>query len=293
MATQLPPRGEFDEDAYLHYHPDVIAAIQAGTVRSGWQHFTLHGFREGRRWMDKPDPMTGVIREISPADEMYRGNDEHYFDVGASALQCVEAALLAARRPKATIAKILDLPCGHGRVLRFLKKAFPLADLTACDLNRDGVNFCAGRFGASPVLSQADPTNLPLPRDFDLVWCGSLLTHLPLAGCASFLRLFQGLLRPGGILVFTLHGRRCAAELTSGENRCGLEAAQIARLLKDYRQAGFGYVDYSDQAGYGISLAQPSYVLAHFVEQPGWRLLGYHESGWDRRQDVICLQGEQ
>lgn len=286
----LPPRNEFDEDAYLQLHPDVAAAVSAGVAGSAWQHFTLHGFAEGRQWMAKPDPLVGVSREISPGDEMFYGNELHYFDVGESALHCIEAALFAARRRSSSIEKILDLPCGHGRVMRFLKKAFPEARLTACDLNRDGVEYCAHTFGATPVFSRVEPDDIPLREECDLIWCGSLLTHLSEEKCAAFLRLFQRLLKPGGIAIFTTHGRHYERELAMGKNGNGLDDRQISALLDDYRRWGFGYVDYASQAGYGFSLALPSFVLGNFVQRPEWRLIAFHESGWDKRQDVISVQ---
>ncbi|MBL9216129.1 MAG: class I SAM-dependent methyltransferase [Opitutaceae bacterium] len=287
---ELPPRNEFDEDAYLQLHADVAVAMAQGRVDSAWQHFTLHGFAEGRPWISKRDPLAGLNREIAPGDEMYFGNAEHYFDVGESALRCVESALLAVRRRKSAVGSILDLPCGYGRVLRFLRQAFPGAQLTACDLLRDGVEFCARQFGAVPVVSRTEPAEVPLSGGYDLIWCGSLLTHLPAARCAGFLQLFQRVLHPDGILVFTLHGRRCEAELATGRHDFGLAPEQATPLLAEYRRTGFGYVDYPGQPGYGISLARPSYVLEHFVQRPEWRLVGYHETAWDRRQDVVCLQ---
>ncbi len=289
-SRPLPSRNEFDEEGYLWLHPDVAGAIDAGIVGSAWQHFTLHGFGEGRRWVPKPDRLAGVIQDIAPDDEMHRGDTAHYFDAGESALHCIESALFASHRPKSTITAILDLPCGHGRVMRFLKKAFPDAKLTACDLNRSGVEFCAGKFGARPVISHVNPVDIPLREDFDLIWCGSLLTHLPQAKCAAFLNFFLQSLRPGGLLVFTLHGRQCESELVTGKNRCGLDDQQVAQLLGDYRQTGFGYVNYSHQPGYGVSLTGPSFVVANFLQRPEWRLLGYQEAGWDGRQDAICLQ---
>ena len=66
-----------------------------------------------------------VISDISPNDEMFFGNETHYFGVGRSAMTCIDLALRAAKKPAADIWRILDLPCGHGRVLRHLKSAFP------------------------------------------------------------------------------------------------------------------------------------------------------------------------
>jgi SAM-dependent methyltransferase len=289
-ARALPARGEFDEDAYLQLYPDIARGVSSGAIESGWRHFVQHGFAEGRPWVARPDPFAGVSRDIAPGDEMFTGNAEHYFDVGASALQCVEAALFAARRNPATVRRILDLPCGHGRVMRFLRKAFPRAELTACDLNADGVAHCAKAFGAVPVVSREEVDAIPLAAGFDLIWCGSLLTHLTEEKCAAFLRLFHRVLVPGGLVVFTTHGRLCAAELTAGKNRHNLEPGQIAGLLEHYRRTGFAYVDYVSHPGYGFSLSHPAFVLDSFIAPADWRLVGYHENGWDHRQDAVCLE---
>ncbi|HZL41831.1 MAG TPA: methyltransferase [Verrucomicrobiae bacterium] len=324
---QLPARSDFDNDAYLALHPDVAAAVRSGAFESGWAHFEQHGFNERRRWVSKKGssatrtpslshthfrtltrpagtlshPMgegrgeglpvlNNVIQEISSADEMFTGNKKHYFGVGESALHCIETALFAARREKSTIKKILDLPCGHGRVMRFLKAAFPEARLTACDINRDGVDFCSRTFGAVPVPSEVEVRNIPLREKFDLIWCGSLLTHLREEKCAEFIQLFQRLLDPGGILVFTTHGRCSEIRLATGINKCGLQDPQVMDLLGQYRRRGFGYVDYNANSGYGISLSLPAFIIANYIQDPHWKLLGYQEKGWDNHQDAICLQ---
>ncbi len=289
-GASLPHRNEFDEEGYLQLYPDIAKGVFLGSIESGWRHFLEAGFAEGRQWFSKPDPWLGVNRSIAKDDEMFSGNESHYFDVGESALHAIETAFFAARRQKATIKRILDLPCGHGRVMRFLRRAFPDAQLTACDLNQSGVEFCAATFGALPVVSRETIDEIPLSGEFDLIWCGSLLTHLPEEKCASFLRLFLRLLGHGGVLVFTMHGRHYVREISTGKTPHGVDDHQLAELLAGYQQRGFSYVDYSGQSGYGLSLAHPSFVTAHLVDHPGWRVLNYREAGWDNLQDVICLQ---
>ncbi|HET6573563.1 MAG TPA: class I SAM-dependent methyltransferase, partial [Fimbriiglobus sp.] len=147
-----------------------------------------------------------VSRDIHPDDGMLlpvpEGPD-HYFGVGRSALRAVTAALLAAGAPAPR--RILDLPCGYGRVLRALRAAFPDAAVTACDLNRGGVDFCA-TLGAAPADS-ADPIDRAgITGPFDLIWCGSLLTHLDRPGWDEFLTFFHRVLAPGGVCVVTTHG---------------------------------------------------------------------------------------
>lgn len=289
-ARSLPSRNEFDEAGYLQLYPDIAAGVAAGAIESGWAHFSKTGFAEGRAWLVRPDPFQGVSYEIAPDDEMFTGNATHYFDVGESALHAVETALTAARRPRSTVTRILDLPCGHGRVLRFLRKAFPKIELVACDLNRSGVDFCARTFGAVPEYSHPDPEQIPHEGVVDLIWCGSLLTHLPVEKCRAFLKFFHRVLGHRGLLVFTLHGRFCERELVSGRNRHSLTPEQIAALLADYRSSGFGYVPYGPTDDYGFSLTHPSFVTSHLLGDLSWRLISHHESGWDSRQDVICLQ---
>jgi hypothetical protein len=57
-----------------------------------------------------------VISEIAAEDVMHEGDERHYFNVGISALESIMVALEAARRQEP--ANILDLPSGHGRVMR-------------------------------------------------------------------------------------------------------------------------------------------------------------------------------
>ena len=136
-----------------------------------------------------------VIQDISANDEMFQGNRTGYFKTAASCLRCVELAMQAAGMERPT--SILDLPCGHGRVLRMLKARFPEAQLTACDTNRDGVEFCARTFDAAPVYASDEPSSTRIEGSFDLVWVGSLLTHFDKDRWRGFMDLFMSVLAPG------------------------------------------------------------------------------------------------
>ena len=138
---------------------------------------------------------------------MFQGNKGHFFHVGQSAMQCIKLAILASGKEFTAITKILDLPCGYGRVMRMLKSAFPEARLTGCDLLHDGVDFCAQVFGATPLYSDKSIENVEPKGKFDLIWCGSFLTHLDAVRWPKFIEFFNEVLEPGGILIFTTHGR--------------------------------------------------------------------------------------
>jgi hypothetical protein len=232
----------------------------------------------------------GVCAEIAPGDEMFTGDRAHYFGVGESACHCIHSALDTAKKPAREIRSILDLPSGHGWVMRFLKAAFPDALLTACDLNRGAVDFCARTFGAQPVYSDSDVNRIPLREKFDLIWCGSLLTHLREEPCAALVRWFHSHLNLGGLLIFTVHGRWVERSLATGRYKYSLPDERISALLKDYYKSGFGYADYPGQTQYGISVCSPAHVLGKLVSLPDLKLVTYHEKGWDNHQDVVCLQ---
>ncbi|MFI5460036.1 MAG: class I SAM-dependent methyltransferase [Isosphaerales bacterium] len=229
-----------------------------------------------------------IARTISPNDEMFHGNEHHYFGVGRSALENIERALAAARSPSSP-KRILDMPCGHGRVLRYLRARYPSADITACDLVRDGVDFCARNFAAIPVYSEACLSNLPLERGvFDLVWVGSLLTHFDCRRWVEFLTFFRALLTPGGVLVFSTHGRQAHAWIAGHDRDYGLGEERCRDLCEQFASVGFGYADYPGQSNFGISLSEPAWVCRLLTSLPELRLVGFNEKAWDGHHDVFA-----
>jgi SAM-dependent methyltransferase len=220
-----------------------------------------------------------MFERHKPADEAW----DHYFHCGRSALRVIRLALAAAG--KTDVRRVLDLPCGHGRVLRVLKAAFPHAELHACDLDRDGVDFCARRFGAMPIHSHPDPRNVALAGPYDLVWVGSLLTHLDAPRWPAFLELFRSAIAPDGVCVFTCHGHTAAEMIRTGKAGYGLK--EPAALLRPYRRDGFAYAAYPGQ-DYGISLSSPAWVAGRLAAVRGARLLLYFERGWADHHDAVA-----
>jgi SAM-dependent methyltransferase len=233
---------------------------------------------------------------------MFSGSEDGYFRTGESAVSCIGLAMQGAG--KETIESILDLPCGHGRCLRALHAVFPDARLTACDLDRDGVDFCAKTFGATPVYSVADPAEIELDETFDLIWCGSLFTHLDADRFVGFLEFFASHLDAGGILCFTTNGYDTYRRLGWLENGTA-EQTQLAKLyfpaalerpvhdmLRDYEADGFAYSEYRDIAyfdvveSFGATLSSPAWVCER-LRAAGLRLVSFVETGHDDTQDFI------
>jgi SAM-dependent methyltransferase len=234
------------------------------------------------------DRQLEFIRDIAPEDGMEMSTPEVYYRFGLAALAYIRLALQVAGAVQPR--NILDLPSGYGRVLRMLKAAFPDADVTACDIDRAAVDFCAETFDAIPAYSTEDVTNLRLEGDYDLIWCGSLLTHLGAEGWRRFLPWFEGHLREGGVLVFTSHGRLIADEVRSGQRR--FTVRDLSSLVAAYERDGFGYEPYLDlERDNGISLSSPAWVCRELERCPSLELLMYTERGWNGRQDAVtCVR---
>jgi SAM-dependent methyltransferase len=215
---------------------------------------------------------------------MYAGDGAHYFKVGLSAMRSIEEAVRAAQL--SSVKHVLDLPCGHGRVLRFLVRRFAGATFTACDLDRDGVDFCARALGATPVYSATDLDTLSFDTRFDLIWCGSLITHLDADSTRALLRLFARQLAPSGLLLISAHGDFVSRQMPTGDFDYMLTGEQIETLLKRYAQNGFAYTDYAGQDNYGVSLTSPAWIRAQTEAIGNLKEVYFRERAWDDHHDV-------
>jgi SAM-dependent methyltransferase len=226
--------------------------------------------------------LPNLITALSPGDTMFDGRDEHYLQVGLSALEAIEAALVGLPEPHT----ILDLPCGFGRVTRVLRARYPTASITVCDLDRPAVDFAAQVFDARPIYSEPNFRDLHLGGPFDLIWVGSLLTHLPEHQTRQFLDFAVRHMGPNSRLVVTSHGEHVALRLRS--STYGLSEPAVCGLIAQYLMEGYGYRGYDGGLDYGISLAAKQWYQT-LVADSALRLLAYHDRGWDQHQDVLVL----
>jgi len=234
-----------------------------------------------------------VIEDIAAEDEMFTGDREAYLSVGRSALRCISVSLMAAGIEAVSIRTILDLPCGHGRVLRHLSETFPDADITACDLRRDAVDYCAKTFGARALYSDEDVENIALPpNSFDLIWVGSLLTHLRADRWRDFLGLFERSLRLGGLLIFSAHGREAFRRTAEETFDYGVGGPAKADILFGYQRFGFGYAAYVTSKTFGHSLTRPDWVLQEIAKFPQLRVVHFAETAWDNHHDIYACYNE-
>ena len=234
----------------------------------------------------------GLSLTVSKLDTMLGDTDAHYLSVGQSPLAVIERAL-DGEEPRS----ILDLPCGFGRVTRALRARFPHAAITASDLDRPGVDFSAREFSARGAYSVKDFRELNLNETYDVIWVGSLMTHLPPLQTKHLLSALGRHLSPSGSLFVTMQGPSSIPRFRTVGYGLAPEAASA--VVEEYERTGFGYRDYDggeDLYGvsltndhYGISLTDEAWMRSALAEC-GLRLHAYEVRAWDDHHDVAVAR---
>ena len=236
----------------------------------------------------------GLHGRISHRDGMFSGDIRHYMSVGDSAIANIESALKAAGKSLSSSKSILDIPSGHGRVLRLLAANVSPDQITACDLDEDGIEFCAKEFGCKKILSNRDLSKIHFPENYSLIWVGSLFTHVDEAPFADLLKLLFNSLEPDGVLVFTTHGKFSVEVFDRywkwDANGVPLSNAQLQKELA--KNKGFYYAPYYNSKEYGISISLAPYVtsLIESLFKGKAKVIFFNEKGWDDHQDVFAIQ---
>lgn len=226
---------------------------------------------------------TALDRTIDPADHMYNTGPDWYWTVGRSGVDCVLHGL--ATSPLDEPLSILDLACGHGRVARHLRAAFPEARFFWCDV--EGADFCARQFGGEAISSSHELLDIRLPP-VDLVWIGSLFTHVTERRAGRWLAHVAACLNPWGVLIATFHGRT-SLELY---RRVALgDMKQLDRIEADWRINGWGYEAYNRAVDpeWGSSMTTLGRIAEIAGGVPGTRIGALSEGAWAANHDVLTL----
>jgi len=236
------------------------------------------------------EPKGEISKIISNNDKMFHDCIDPYLFVSQSAINAIIYALNMAE--KTEVKTILDFPCGHGRVLRSLVQYFPDAEITACDLEKDAVNFCKDNFFARGIYSNTDISKIKLDRKFDLIWCGSLLTHFEKKLSEEFFNFFINHLEDDGLLVVSFHGRFSTNVVAQADS-----SPKTKKMLMHFRKREYAFfnADYhidNDIAvpNYGGSFVKMSWVTSLIQKREDLTLIYFSERRYGKNQDVLAVQ---
>jgi SAM-dependent methyltransferase len=271
-----------------------LNVFQKGILYARRNALKTFGIRSGKRQLlasgDLSDSEKRMLERVSlkvhHRDSMYSPlGGRHYLSVGLSAVCCIDGALGRTSK-KNGVRTILDFPCGYGRVLRFLKIRFPEAAITGVEIIPYALHFCEKHFDIAPVFSRQTFSRIQLQQNFDLIWCGSLITHLDENAAKKLLHFFYKHLNAGGVCVFTTHGQASVDWIREKKITYKLSEKARDKILAQFDRTGFGYVDYEHQPGYGVSVASRHRIGEIASEVGNWQEIFFRKQGWDNHQDV-------
>jgi hypothetical protein len=220
---------------------------------------------------------------VSVNDDMFHGDADSYYRIGIQAEKIISEYVANRDNPK-----ILIMPSGHGRETRFFRFRYPHAELIACDLDEDAIDFCEKIFNCTPLISSENFSEVNYPNNCDVIWVGSLITHVSELRARELLTLLIKSLKIGGSLIISSHGRYVADILAKGPGY-GLDSDGTNMLNKDFKRYGFGYSNYPAMENYGISVVEPDWFTSFFKSLNIPHNLVVSEKFWDNHHDVISL----
>ncbi len=160
------------------------------------------------------------------------------------------------------LGRLLDFACGYGRLTRWLAAELGADRITVSDIVAPAVEFQRGRFGVEGFVSTARPEDLPCAERFDLVWVGSLFTHLPEPAFHGWLARLAALVGERGLLAFTTLDMALSPE---GRDVAG----------RGHRFAAMSESRVLDPSAYGTAWVTPDFVAGAVGALPG---------GWQHRR---------
>ena len=208
----------------------------------------------------------------------------HYFEVGADALSVINKILQYLNIPKEQIGSILDFPCGKGRVLRFIKAQWPDAEIYGSDIAERFTVFCKKEFNVKTFVSNKEFKDFELSKEFDLIWVGSLITHLPENLGLKLMTFLSKKLSKGGVLIISNHWLN--SFLLYKNRFSDDEKLSIMGALDTNK---YSFTPYKNTPDYGMSFISPEWYIKN-ISKWDFKFMNYTEGLWDNNQDIICLK---
>lgn len=251
-----------------------------------------------------------VIDAVHRNDEMFQ-DAGHYYGAAVDAINIIVRELAAAKIPIDKVNRIMDCPSGYGRVARMLRAVFPKSEIVATDILEEGIKFCAEAFGCVPVLAKVNPFESEVTGAFDLIWSGSLVTHLNAKQTERYIDFWLQHLAPSGIVVFSTLGRYNYERFKDGTYLHYLPPSEAKKLVEGYEVSGLGYgahtreynekdvpitklvLDELEYTDWGVTAIKPQWLYS-FIDQDKYkgkyRILSHHETYWDENHDIVTIQ---
>ena len=168
-----------------------------------------HGLSEG---LPLPPPHLRT-KTAGTADSVW------FVESGRASAEVIRETAARHGLPLDSIRLMLDLGCGCGRVLRHWQHLSSV-EIHGAEPNEQLATWCSRNLPFARVQRSSPLPPLPYEAEaFDLVYAVSVFTHLTEQVQLLWLAELARILRPGGLLLFSVHGDRYLGKLTGAERR--------------------------------------------------------------------------
>jgi SAM-dependent methyltransferase len=182
--------------------------------------------------VDKPTPAGPAPVPPVHMWEGYGATSDEYLGSGRADVQTMLGLLEAAGADPGRLRAVLDLGCSAGRMLRFFPGESGRSELWGVDLKSEHITWCQQHL-TSPFHFATTTTAPHLPFEdgyFDLVYCGSVFTHIADLADAWLLEI-RRILRRGGYAYITIHDRQ-SIRLLFGKYRDRPDLAFVRDVIR-------------------------------------------------------------
>ena len=126
------------------------------------------------------------------------------------------------------VESFLDFASGHGRMERFLVLNFPPEKIWVSDVKESSNEFQREQFGVNSIPSTFSPEQYNPGRKFDIIFVGSLFSHLPEELFEKWLRKLYDITSDNGVLIVSTHD--ISIYSSKGEEFIYLDNSEDSRL---------------------------------------------------------------
>lgn len=140
-----------------------------------------------------------------------------YLTTGWNGRNIIDKLITAKYQRWNNISNILDFASGFGRISRHLISEVGKENIWVSDIKKESVDWQKKHLEVKGILSEEDPNDFKPPVLFDIIFVGSLFTHLPERLFKDWLKRLTELLTDNGTLIIStfdinVHGKEYATE---------------------------------------------------------------------------------
>lgn len=186
----------------------------------------------------------------------------HFLNTGKAHSEYLRELLGGVSQPLEEMSAILDFGCGCGRIGRWF------SDLTrthfdACDYNGELVAWCDANLPFLHARKTELEPPLPYPsQNFDFLYAFSVFTHLSVELAQCWMAELRRIIRPGGLMWFTIHGESYRERLLP-EEKLRFDAGEIIVWLPEIAGTNLCAAYWSNAAVADL-LGHDFEILEHF-----------------------------